>query len=375
MFNNNKFSKLRLDETVHSFRNGSSHSEGDEEMTVISFSKEHSFSKKEAANKINKVNFRKFNNLTISTKEINWFKIGLYLFIICLIISVFVLSLVVTVLNNKLTNKDNNSNNKPNWSEFYITSTNGAVATDNKICSRIGVEVLKKGGNAVDAAIASVLCLGVISPASSGIGGGCFIVIHNATNEKNVFIDSREYAPDASNATMFVNQAIKAQDGALAIAVFSELKGLYLSWQKHGSGKVSWKDLVSPAAKLAEKWTISPQLSKYIKEIKTQLLSGDYEELSLLYLDKNKNLKKTGDIVVQKKLSETLKKIATDGPDYLYKTNAAIIASEIQQAGGIVTEKDIVEYEPKVYPALEAEVLGLLIYIIKFILFFIINFY
>eukprot|EP01040_Poterioochromonas_malhamensis_P024772 gene24772-30732_t len=133
----------------------------------------------------------------------------------------------------------------------------GAVATDNPTCSQIGADILDLGGNAVDAAISAALCLGVISPASSGIGGGCYMLYYNQNSGESTFIDAREVAPAASTSHMFETQPMAAQDGGLAIAVLGEVKGLYLAYERYGSHKVPWKTLVAPAAKLAKRWTLN----------------------------------------------------------------------------------------------------------------------
>jgi gamma-glutamyltranspeptidase/glutathione hydrolase/leukotriene-C4 hydrolase len=223
----------------------------------------------------------------------------------------------------------------------------------------MGVGILKQGGNAIDASITTALCLGVVSPMSSGIGGGCFIVFHDKVKGSNVFIDSREIAPSAATETMFEQNPLLAQNGGLAVAVLAEVKGLYLAWQQHGSGALAWKDLVLPVATLAQRWSISAQLSANLEEhAREHLLSGNYPELSKLYLRSDGQLKRTGDIVEQPALAKTLQQIADAGPSYIYDTMAKTLAEEIVAAGGVVTEQDIRHYEPIVYPALETQFMG-----------------
>lgn len=256
-------------------------------------------------------------------------------------------------------NKGHFSTNNP-WAPFHADSTQGlgVVATDNEICSNIGSEVLEKGGNSMDAAVASALCLGVLSPASSGLGGGCFIVTHNATTGYNEFIDSREYAPKEAQPSMFESNPIEAQDGGKAIAVLAELKGLRLAWERHGSGKIEWKDLVSPSAELAKEFVISAELGSYIPKVKAQLLSGDFPQLSALYLRSDGSLKVAGDTVENVQLSQTLNLIGLYGSDYIYEQMATDLAGEIQNAGGIITVNDIRHYHPKIYTALTTEFMG-----------------
>lgn len=245
------------------------------------------------------------------------------------------------------------------FADFHITATKGAVASDSATCSSMGVDILAKGGNAVDAAITTALCLGVVSPMSSGIGGGCFIVFHNSSSGRNVFIDSREVAPAAATPTMFEKEPLLAQDGGLAVAVLAEVHGLHLAHTKYGSGVVSWRDVVTPVANLAEKWVISAQLSANLEQHATEhLLSGKFPELSKLYLKSNGKVKTAGDIVQQPQLANTLNQIAAVGPSYIYDTMAATLAKEIVDAGGIVTAQDIRRYNPIVYPALETDFMG-----------------
>lgn len=233
------------------------------------------------------------------------------------------------------------------FADYEVTTSLGAVATDNPTCSQIGADILNLGGNAVDAAISAALCLGVISPASSGIGGGCYMLYYNQNNGESTFIDAREVAPAASTSHMFENQPMAAQDGGLAIAVLGEVKGLYLAYEKYGSHKVSWKTLVAPAAKLAKRWAINAYVAKVLHEIEPQLYSGLYPELSKLYLTPSNTLKQEGDIVEQPQLSYTLSQIGEQGPAYLYDTMAETLAKEIQAAGGIMTAADIRAYAPR----------------------------
>ena len=162
----------------------------------------------------------------------------------------------------------------PIWQDFVVHSDTAAVATDDARCSFIGKDMLALGGSAMDAAIAATLCLGVVSPGSSGIGGGCYILTHNGTTRINEFIDSREVAPAAATSDMFVKSPIKAQDGGLAIAVFSELKGLHLAWTKHG--KLPWSVLVQPASVLAKQWVVSKETASLLQQVQVQLRSGLY---------------------------------------------------------------------------------------------------
>jgi gamma-glutamyltranspeptidase len=303
------------------------------------------------------------------------------------------------------------------WSAFYTQSSRGIVATDVGHCSDIGRDILVRGGNAIDAAVAATLCVGVLSPASSGIGGGCYILIHkqhHSTNQsgqhvrrnrhtqfhtsktrnmnyfianngsivsnndgsaavdnpedmewlgQDVFIDSREVAPGEAHPSMFQNFPLRAQNGGMAVATLGEVKGLYHAHSLYGSGKLSWRELVLPAVELAKDWVISRQLESYILDNAQYLFSEDYPGLSKLFLKQHKKsgkwvLKQAGDHVQQPKLAETLMAIAEQGSDYLYSTMASTLAREIQNAGGIVTTKDITDFRPTISKPLSADISG-----------------
>lgn len=272
------------------------------------------------------------------------------------------LIIVIIILSSLLADEGADSESTSSTSSWtaYETSTNGlygAVATDTGRCSEIAQAVLQKGGNAIEAAIAAAFCLGVISPTSSGIGGGCYMLIHNATTGANEFIDSREVAPALAKADMFAADPMAAQRGALAIAVLGEVKGLELAYNMHSSGNVSWSELVLPAAALARRWTMSDEMGKLILHAKAEILSGNFSLLQQLYT-KNGRLKVAGDIVEQPELAETLTQIAAQGSAYLYEVMADTLAQEISSLGGIVSGQDIKSFAPLVRPALETNVSG-----------------
>lgn len=295
--------------------------------------------------------------------ELTYFKYprlyGASVVIIFIVIPFLITIIVLNVYLAQSKNSGTISTSSNNiWKSFQATSTKGMVATDHDVCSQMGADILDLGGNAIEAAIAAAFCLGVISPASSGIGGGCYILIHKSDTKTQEFIDAREIAPKYANSTMFVGREMEAQDGPLAIATLGEVKGLYLAYQRHKSGNVPWKSLVLPAAKLAQEWTLSDLEASYIKKIKSQLLSGNFTLLADLFLKPGtKDLKTSGDIVKQPILAQTLTNIA-EHPDYLYTTMASTLAAEIQSLGGILTKEDIINYEPVLREPIKANYSG-----------------
>jgi len=222
------------------------------------------------------------------------------------------------------------------WAQFSTTSSRGAIATDNALCSDVGLDMLNRGGNAIDAAVAACLCLGVLSPASSGIGGGAYILTFNSTAQTTSFLDSRETAPASASPSMFDSNPSLSQDGGLAVATPGELRGLYQVWTEQSSGKISWREIVEPAASMAEDWAVSANLALLLQEVRPQLFSAEarYRPLQLLYLKTDRFgaltlPKEKGDRVHQPILAQTLRHIGEQGPDYLYVIMAAQLAQEV----------------------------------------------
>lgn len=254
------------------------------------------------------------------------------------------------------------------WAKSFNVETygNGIVAADDYRCSKIGSNILTDGGNAMDAAIGVALCLGVVSPASSGLGGGCFILGYNASSYKSLFIDARETAPLNSSQNMYVGNPSLSVNGGLAIAIPGELKGLYLAWQKQGGG-VSWSRIVQPSIDLAKKWEISPTVARYILKIETVVKSNTmlYSDIYEMYFNNDGTPKKSGQYIQNPQLANTLQGIADQGPDYLYGINSNIpnlLAKEIQNAGGIITANEIRSFQPTIRDAVEMDVFGYKLY-------------
>ena len=181
----------------------------------------------------------------------------------------------------------------PGWAPkrntaYLIRAAHGAVATENKLCSDIGVDVLKDGGNAVDAAIAATLCIGVVNMfryganystktsvwpythdiCSSGIGGGGFMTVRLPAPSTNMSsagwtVDFRETAPAAANSSMFSHDPQLSKFGGLSVGVPGELRGLAEAHRRWAT--LSWKRLVQPAVQLAEGWKVTTELARRIQ--------------------------------------------------------------------------------------------------------------
>ncbi|GMN33564.1 hypothetical protein TIFTF001_004234 [Ficus carica] len=236
-----------------------------------------------------------------------------------------------------------------------IVARHGAVATDDGRCSRIGVGVLREGGHAVDAAVAAALCLGVVSPASSGIGGGAFMLVRLASGNAQAF-DMRETAPLFASENMYAGNASLKSQGSLSIAVPGELAGLHKAWKQYG--RLPWARLVRPAERLARLgFKISPYLQMQLISSNSSCL-GDIG-LSSIFTS-NGNLLKEGDICRNKKLAQTLRKISDFGVQVFYNGSiGANLVRDIRKAGGIITIEDLKSYQVKVKKPISADIMGL----------------
>ncbi|KAI4317214.1 hypothetical protein L6164_025104 [Bauhinia variegata] len=236
-----------------------------------------------------------------------------------------------------------------------IVARHGAVATDDGRCSKIGMDALREGGHAVDAAVAAALCLGVVSPASSGIGGGAFMLLRLANGEAKAF-DMRETAPLLASKDMYAVNATLKQSGSLSIAVPGEVAGLHKVWKQYG--KLKWQRLVKPAEILARQgFKISPYLRMQMGQTESDIM----EDPGLREIfTSNGKLLKIGDLCHNKKLADTLRLISKFGPKAFYNGLIGLrLVRDVQKAGGILTMKDLKSYRVKQKEPLSTDVLGL----------------
>lgn len=249
--------------------------------------------------------------------------------------------------------------------DYAQTSPDGrvAVATVNPYASSIAMEVVARGGNAIDAAIAAAFTLGVVDGHNSGIGGGCFILVRMADG-RILAIDGREMAPAAASRDMFLVDGKAdpelSRTGALAsgipgsVAAFERLQKL--------GGKLQFRDLVLPAADLAEKgFSISPALAERIAATADNL--AKFPASAAIYLDKDKKPLPAFSTLQQKDLAVTYRAIAKQGPRYFYQGDFAKKTGRWMAAnGGLITDKDFANYQVKMRKPIVSEFAGYTLY-------------
>jgi gamma-glutamyltranspeptidase/glutathione hydrolase len=226
-----------------------------------------------------------------------------------------------------------------------VEARNGLVVSVSPPGSDVGRDVLKQGGNAVDAAVATAFALAVTWPSAGNIGGGGFMLIHPAPGKGDpVVIDYREKAPLAAHRTIFTRQDTAYSHRAVGVP--GTVAGLYLAHKRFG--KLPWKDLVLPAVKLAEDgFVVNEALATSLNGVVST--AKEFPELRRI-LGKNggKDQWTEGDRWTQPELAKTLRLIAEKGPDGFYRGPVAdLFAEEMKRGKGLITKEDLAAYEAK----------------------------
>ncbi|MBA4724214.1 MAG: gamma-glutamyltransferase [Gammaproteobacteria bacterium] len=221
------------------------------------------------------------------------------------------------------------------------------VSTQHFLATQVGVDILEKGGNAYDASVAIGFALAVVLPRAGNIGGGGFMVMYDSSDNNNYSIDYREKAPLLSTTNMYLDENGTVIDnkstlGYLASGVPGTVAGLWSVHQRFGSMK--WSELIEPAINLAEDgFEITPYMADMLIKYNEKLSAFDETNkvFQTHYPDFDKKILKQSD------LANTLKIIAQDGRDGFYKGEISKkIALDMQNNGGIISEKDLEQYQP-----------------------------
>ena len=224
----------------------------------------------------------------------------------------------------------------------------GMVVAQEARAAQIGVDVLKRGGNAVDAAVAVGFAMAVTYPVAGNLGGGGFMVIHLAKGNRNTAIDYRETAPAAASKTMFLDadgkpDPAKSRDSGLAVGVPGTVAGLALAEKKYGSGKFTLAELIAPAIKLAREGFPGRRPCRR-HAAAHEGTPGALAVVGAIFFNNGEPLKE-GDRLVQPDLAKTLQAIARTGPTPSTAAASPMqIAAAVREAGGIMTADDLEHY-------------------------------
>jgi len=231
-------------------------------------------------------------------------------------------------------------------SQKTISCSKAAVVSAHPLASMVGLDILKKGGNAIDAAIATQLALAVVYPNAGNIGGGGFLVAH-LKNSKNISIDYREKAPAKASRDMYLDAAGNpvtnlSLDGHLASGVPGTVAGLFASMKY---AKLPFKTLIQPAIELAEKgFAITAMQAASLNNTKEEFIALNTSPVAFV----KETEWKAGDILIQKELANTLKRIRDNGQKGFYEGETArLIVAEMQKGKGIISLDDLKNYQAK----------------------------
>jgi gamma-glutamyltranspeptidase/glutathione hydrolase len=225
-----------------------------------------------------------------------------------------------------------------------IRAARGMVVSASEVCSRVGADVLRDGGNAVDAAVATAFALAVAYPSAGNIGGGGFLLFR-AADGTAIAYDFRETAPAASHPSMFLTDGVydekKHHGGHLSAGVPGTVAGLHMAWEDHGS--LPWKRLVEPAIRMARDGvvvtpTLAQDLAEVLPEMKPYPASvAQFSEHGAPY--------RAGAVLRQPDLARTLERIARHGPrDFYHGETARLIEREMRAHGGPMAMEDLAAY-------------------------------
>ncbi len=230
-----------------------------------------------------------------------------------------------------------------------VRALHGIVAATNQLAARVGVEVLQRGGNAIDAAIAVAFALAVTHPSAGNLGGGGFMMVR-LRNGKAMAIDYREMAPAAATRNVYLDpngNLIKGEGGSLlgfrAAGVPGMVRGMELALKKYGSGRLSWNQLIEPARQLAVTgFPVSHSTAEALAKKRPQFEL--YEDSRKIFLNNGK-LYREGEVFRQPDLAATLARLQRNGAREFYEgMTARLIAADMKRHNGLITLADLKGY-------------------------------
>ena len=235
------------------------------------------------------------------------------------------------------------------WAAFGkpTRSQNGMVVSAHPLASQAGLEILKQGGNAVDAAVATTFAISVVEPFSAGIGGGGFLLLRQAQTNQIKALDFREKAPLKASQGMYLDARGQVRprtsiDGHLAVAVPGTVAGLQEVHQQHG--QLPWRAVLAPAVQLAEQgFRVSDRFVRATRRRQPMFRKNSAAEQ---VFTRKGQLYQPGDRLVQSDLAKTLRAIAQDPRVFYTGWIAEAIATDMAQNGGLITQEDLNRYQP-----------------------------
>jgi gamma-glutamyltranspeptidase / glutathione hydrolase len=231
-----------------------------------------------------------------------------------------------------------------------ITAEHGMVVAQERIAAQVGADILRKGGNAVDAAVATGFAMAVTYPRAGNIGGGGFMVIHSAARNEAVAIDYRETAPNAITQDVFLGadgkpDTDKSRNSALGIGVPGTVAGLALALEKYGSGRFTLAQILAPAVELArDGFAIADDMADTLPDMYRRM--GRWPNSAKAFSRNDGTPLQEGDRLIQSDLAATLSAIAEQGPRGFYEGPVADrLAKAVRDNGGLMTSDDLKSYQ------------------------------
>ncbi len=259
-------------------------------------------------------------------------------------VSIFLTLSFESLLANTLPIIEYNSINHP------VISKNGMVVSQRQTASEVGASILRKGGNAVDAAVATGLALAVVLPRAGNLGGGGFMVVYLEEEDETITIDYREKAPSKAHRDLFLDEngnydKRKAQFSLLSAGVPGTVAGLHLALTKYGT--MTWQEVLEPAIKLAEDgFTVPHDLANILASPRYKKRLSSNEAAAKSYYKNDKSNYQAGELLKLPNLAWTLKQLSFNGPDAFYKGEIAKkIVKEMKRNQGLISAEDLENYK------------------------------